>query len=65
MIKVFASPQILVTITDNDKFGSTYSAKKVSLEGQGMNDPMAMMMYGGSGAGAADPFDDDLDGDEN
>ena len=62
IIKVFSNKQVLVTITDNDKFGSTYCAKKVSLDGQGMTDPMSMMMYGMDGAGS-DPFDDDLDAD--
>ena len=29
MIQVFRNKQVLVTLTDNDKFGSTVSTKKV------------------------------------
>ena len=54
-------------MTDNDKFGSTYSAKKVPLDSV---DPTAMMLYGmggfGGPAGAGfqdeDGFDEELDG---
>ena len=38
IVKVFSNKQVLVTITDNAKFGSTYSAKKVALDGP--SDPM-------------------------
>ena len=61
IVKVFSNQQILVTITDNDKFGSTFSAKKVSLDVE--NDPMSMMMYGGPAMGGAEMYDPDLDGD--
>ena len=52
---------MLVTVTDNAKFGSTYSAKKVSLEGPGVMDPFTGMMMGGSSA-FDDLDDEDLDG---
>ena len=61
IIKVFSNQQVLVTITDNDKFGNTYSAKKVSLESQGLTDPMVLMMYGGDTGGMGDPFEDEDD----
>lgn len=32
IIKVFQNQQVLVTITDNARFGSTYTATKVDLE---------------------------------
>lgn len=61
---MFSNKQILVTITDNTKFGNTYSANKVSLEAQGLSDPMAFMLYGAQGAVGYDHLDDDnLDGD--
>ena len=62
ILKVFSNRQVLVTLTDNDKFGSTYSAKKVSLDGAGV-DPTAMMLYGmnGNDNGAFDLPDDELD----
>jgi len=64
IVKVFRNKQVLVTITDSAKFGSTFSANKVSMEAQGLSDPMAMLLYGDSGAGGYDPLDDeDLDGD--
>ena len=50
IIKVFSNQQVLVTMTDNDKFGSTYSAKKVPLDSV---DPTAMMLYGMGGPGGA------------
>ena len=61
IIKVFSNRQVLVTLTDNDKFGSTYSAKKVPLDGAGGVDPTAMMLYGMGGSAAAFDLDDDLD----
>ena len=52
-----------MTITDNAKFGSTYSAKKVALNG-----PADPMFGAGPGSAAAiqqynDLYDDELDGD--
>ena len=58
-MKVFSNKQVLVTITDNNKFGSTFSANKVSLEAQGLSDPMAFMLYGDQGAAVYDPLDDE------
>ena len=65
IIKVFSNKQVLVTLTDNAKFGSTYSAKKVSLDGPQMADPFGNMgMLGGTGAAMQDdfePFDADAE----
>ena len=60
VIKVFSNQQILVTITDSDRFGSTFSAKKVQLEAMGaggfdMFDAGGQMMMGGM----EDEFDDE------
>ena len=66
IIKVFSNRQVLVTLTDNDKFGSTFSAKKVPLDGgAGGVDPTAMMLYGMGGSATAFDLDDDLDDMEN
>ena len=53
-------------MTDNGKFGSTYCAKKVSLDGEEMANPFGNGggMYGDAGAAAAmlddfEPFDCD------
>ena len=54
-MKVFSNKQV----TDNNKFGSTFSANKVSLEAQGLSDPMAFMLYGDQGAAVYDPLDDE------
>ena len=45
IIKVFSNNQVLVTLTDNGKFGSTYSAKRVSLDGP----QFAQDLFGGGG----------------
>ena len=64
IIKVFSNQTILVTITDNDKFGSTFSAKRVPLDVE--NDPMAMMMMGSMPGVSNDfgAFDPELDGED-
>eukprot|EP00354_Favella_ehrenbergii_P005194 CAMPEP_0170474858 /NCGR_PEP_ID=MMETSP0123-20130129/16602_1 /TAXON_ID=182087 /ORGANISM="Favella ehrenbergii, Strain Fehren 1" /LENGTH=62 /DNA_ID=CAMNT_0010744975 /DNA_START=289 /DNA_END=477 /DNA_ORIENTATION=+ len=49
-------------MTDNGKFGSTYSAKKVSLEGPSVADPFSGAMYGAGAMNFDDePFDPDAD----
>ena len=57
---------MLVTLTDNGKFGSTYSAKKVSLDGPVQADPFGNTSSGPMAAAAAmeddfEPFDPDAE----
>jgi len=51
-IKVFSNKQAIVTMTDNDKFGSTYSIKKEPLQVQ------EDAMFGGGAAQFNDAFDE-------
>ena len=58
---------MLVTLTDNGKFGSTYSAKKVSLDGPVQADPFGNTSSGPMATAAAameddfEPFDPDAE----